>query len=74
MSTVKESERTAWFVAPRFSGTEANENIEKEELRIAQIARDMRAGKGRTITLEQLEAELGLDAIPENPDILDEIQ
>lgn len=74
MSTVKESERTAWFVAPRFSGAEANENIEKEELRIAQIARDMRAGKGRTITLEQLEAELGLDAIPENPGILDEIQ
>ncbi|STY98444.1 hypothetical protein [Mobiluncus mulieris] len=74
MSTVKESERTAWFVVPRFSGTEANENIEKEEtLRIAQML-EICAGKGRTITLEQLEAELGLDAIPENPGILDEIQ
>lgn len=74
MNVVEESQRAVALTLPSFNDTETDEDIEQEELRIAQLARDMRLGKVPTISLEELEVKLGLDAIPENPDILDEIQ
>lgn len=47
---------------------------EAEELRIAQLARDIRAGKEPTFSLEQVERELGLEGEPVDHSILDEIQ
>lgn len=51
-----------------------NEPYESEGARLVKLARDIREGKARTISLEQLEVELGLDKVPVDHSVLDEIQ
>ncbi|NMW65539.1 hypothetical protein HHJ78_08415 [Mobiluncus mulieris] len=71
MSAVKES---SMLLSPSPSAVGDDLDMEEQEKqRITQLARDMRAGKVHTISLNQLKTELGLDKIPPIPNILDTI-
>lgn len=70
----KEPEQLVGLMPSDYDASDDLDVEEQEKQRIAQLARDMRAGKVRTISLKQLKAELGLDKIPAIPNILDEIQ